>query len=201
MRSSKRKIAVAFMILVSSLAWSQTPQVEINKPSYLVRMSFAKTWRAHSSPTCFSADVNGHYQIRRSKATQYTVEKDGHQFIYRNLRTELLQGTLDENAMKQLKALLENPELVSLTPKANFLRKDGETFAADVAREHDVQRVVVTDSDYESAFPPSVRKLVSWLENFKAEGAEPLDDSDADICPSPTLQLVNPAVAMLQSPR
>jgi len=201
MRSSDRKIAVTCMILVSSFAWSQTPQAEINKPSYLVRMSFVKTWRAHSSPTCFSADVNGHYQMRRSKATQYTVEKDGRQFVYRNLRTELLQGTLDENAMRQLKGLLENPELVSLTPRANLLRKDGETFAVDVTREREVQRVVITDSDNENAFPASVRNLVSWLENFKAEGAQPLDDSDADICPSATLQLADPAVATLQSPR
>jgi hypothetical protein len=34
--------------------------------------------------------------------------------------------------------------------------------------------------------PYSVQKFVSWLQQFKAEGAEPLDVSALDICPSRT---------------
>jgi hypothetical protein len=68
----------------------------------------------------------------------------------------------------------------------------------DVARERNVQRVVVTNADDNNPFPASVQRLVKWLGQFKAEDAEPLNESEADVCPSATLQPTNPAVAILR---
>jgi hypothetical protein len=193
---SKGGIAVALVVLVSSLGWGQ--QAEISKPSFLVHMSLAGPFRPYSSPVCFAADLNGHYQMRRLKETQHTVEKDGRQFVYRTVDTEWLQGTLAASELKQLKELLGDSEFVSLTSQSNLIRKGGEVFAVDVARERDVQRVVVTNADDSNPFPPSVQKLVGWLSRFKAEDAEPLNESEADACPGATLQPTNPAIAILR---
>jgi hypothetical protein len=192
----KREIAVLWIILVSSLGWGQ--QIETSKPSFLVHMSLAGPFKPYSLPVCFAADPNGHYQMRRLTATQRTVEKDGRQFVYRTVRPEWLQGTLSDSELKQLKELLGDSEFVGLTSHSNLMREGGEVFVVDVARERDVQRVVVTNADDSSPFPPSVRRLVGWLTQFKAKDAQPLDESEADVCPSATLQPTNPAVAILR---
>ena len=66
-------------------------------------------------------------------------------------------------------------------------------------RNMNVRRVVLSDADRENPFPRSANKIVNWLQHFKAEGAEPLDVSAQDICPTGTLQQIDPAVASTQS--
>jgi hypothetical protein len=98
-----------------------------------------------------------------------------------------------------LEKLLADPEFLRLAASApNILRKGAETFVAEVPREDQVQRVVMSDADGENPLPRSAKRIVNWLQHFKAEGAKPLDVSAEDICPSAALQPVNPATALLR---
>jgi hypothetical protein len=72
MRFSKRHIEMASVILASTLALGQQPQIngrEIDGPSsLLVRLSFTSTWVADVGDKdfpqiCFSVDRSGRYQI------------------------------------------------------------------------------------------------------------------------------------------
>jgi hypothetical protein len=44
----------------------------------------------------------------------------------------------------------------------------------------------------------TTEKIVNWLRHFKAEDGMPLNVFEEDICPSATLQPVNPAIALFQ---
>ena len=196
MRFSKRHVVMASVLLASTLAWGQQPQV--NGPtSLLVRMSFASTWVAGFGgfpQICFSVDHTGHYEMRR------LTMKGNAEFLVGTPHTELLQGTLPPSELGKLEKLLEDPEFLKLTSAPSILRKGAETFVAEVPRENGVQRIVMSDADRKNPFPRSAERIVNWLQHFKAEGAEPLDVSAEDICPSGAVQPVNPATALLQQP-
>ena len=113
-------------------------------------------------------------------------------------KTEMLQGTLTPAELGKLQKLLGDREFRTLTSTPRFLLGDGETFVAEVPGEYGVLRVVVSNADNENPFPRSAERIVSWLQHFKAEGAEPIDVSAMDICPSAALQPVNPGIASLQ---
>jgi hypothetical protein len=120
-------------------------------------------------------------------------------FVDGTPHTELLQGTLPPKELKKLEMMLHDPEFRTL-PKSGggILLKGAETFVAEVPRVGEVQRVVTSDADGENPFPPSAQRVINWLQRFKAEGAEPLDVSAPDICPSGALQPVKPNTALLQ---
>jgi hypothetical protein len=192
--------AMASVLLTWTLAWGQQPQTngrESSGPSLLVRMSFANSfvrWGYDSLPQiCFSIDRSGHYEMRR------LTMKGGAPYLQGTPHPELLQGTLPSVELGKLEKLLGDPEFVKLTDApASILLKGAETFVAEVPRDTGVQRVVMSDADGQNPFPHSVRRIVSWLQQFKDEGAEPLDVSAPDICPSRTLQPVHPNIAALQ---
>jgi hypothetical protein len=201
MRFSKRHIVMASALLASTFAWGQQPQIngpQINEPtSLLVRMSVASSWEPSgfgSFPQiCFSVDRSGHYEMRRA------TMKGNAEFVEGTPHTELLQGTMPVKELKKLETLLQDPEFRALPRSSGgILRKGAETFVAEVPRRNGVQRVVISDTDGENPFPHSAQRTVDWLQQFKAEGAEPLDVSALDICPSGALQPVNPNTASLQ---
>lgn len=205
MQFSKRHIAVASVLLASTFAWGQQP--EINGPtSLLVRMSFASSWLPSgfgSLPqVCLSVDRSGHYEMRRvtiKPTTEPLQDSPNRKVVGGTPHTELLQGTLPAKELRKLDKLLGDSDFRNLAgPFGGLLRKGAETFVAEVPREDGVQRVVMSDADRENPFPPSADRIVRWLQNFKAEGAEPLDVSAKDICPSGALQPVKPATALLE---
>jgi hypothetical protein len=187
-RFSKRYIVVTSVLLASTLAWGQQPQIN-GRTSVLVRMSFTSSWVVDYGDEgfpqiCFSVDRTGHYRMRR---------------LTTKGNTELLQGTLPPKEMRKLEKRLQDPEFRGLARSSGgILRKGAETFVAEVPRENGVQRVVMSDADNENPFPRSAERIVNWLQHFKAEGAEPLDVSAEDICPSGALQPVKPATALLE---
>jgi len=197
MRFSTRFIVIAPVLLASLLAWGQQPQIN-GRTSVLVRMSFTSTWVADFGDKdfpqiCFSVDHTGRYQMRR------LTMKGNADFLQGTPHPELLQGTLPPNKLRKLEKLLQDPEFRGLAGSSgSILRKGAETFVAEVPRENSVQRVVMSDADRENPFPRSVDQIVRWLQRFKAEGAEQLDVSAQDICPSGALQPVTPATALLQ---
>lgn len=205
MRFSKKHIVMASVLLASTFAWGQ--QIETNGPtSLLVRMSFASSWVSSgfgSLPqVCFSVDRSGHYEMRRVTIKTSTEPLQGSpnsKVVVGTPHTELLQGTLPAKELRKLDKLLGDPDFRSLAgPFGGLLRKGAETFVAEVPRENGVQRVVMSDADRENPFPPSADRIVKWLRSFKAEGAEPLDVSAEDICPTGALQPVKPATALLE---
>lgn len=205
MRFSKRHIAMASVLLASTFAWGQ--QFDINGPtSLLVRMSFASSWVSSgfgSLPqVCFSVDRSGHYKMRRvtiKTSTEPLQDSPNSKVVVGTPHTQVLQGTLPAKELRTLDTLLGDPDFRSLEgPFGGLVRKGAETFVAEVPRENGVQRVVLSDADRENPFPPSADRIVKWLQNFKAEGSEPLEVSAEDICPTRALQPVKPATALLQ---
>lgn len=196
---------MASWLLASALAWCQHPQVN-GRTSILVRMSFTSSWVPKgfgSFPQiCFSVDRAGHYEMRRVTIKASTEPLRGSpdtKLLVGTPHTELVQGIMPASELEKLEKLLADSEFLKLTASApNILRKGAETFVAEVPRANGVQRVVMSDADGENPFPHSVEGIVNWLEHFKAEGAEPLDVSAQDICPSGALQPVTPATALLQ---
>jgi hypothetical protein len=199
---------MASVLLASTFVWGQEP--EVNRPtSLLVRMSFASSWAPSgfgSLPQiCFSIDRSGRYEMRRVTIKTSTEPLQGSpngKVVVRTPHTELLQGTLQPSELGKLEKLLEDPEFLKLTvPPASIVRKGAETFVAEVPRGNGVQRVVMSDADRENPFPHSAKTIVNWLQQFKAEGSEPLDVSAEDVCPSGALQPVRPATALLEPVR
>jgi hypothetical protein len=212
MRFSKKNVVMATVLLASTFVWGQQPLTD-RPASLLVRMSFASSWVPSgfgSFPQiCFSVDRSGHYEMRRVTLKVSTEplhglpdasSPDDTKRVVKTPQAELLQGTLPPSELAKLEKLLQDPEFLKLTSApASILRKGAETFVAEVPRETSVQRVVVSDANGENPFPHSAQGIVNWLEHFKAEGAEPLDVSALDICPSGVLQPANPNIALLQS--
>jgi hypothetical protein len=205
MQFSKRYLVVTSLLLASTLAWGQQPQIN-QRTSLLVRMSFTSSWVPQgfgSLPQiCFSVDRTGHYEMRRltiKVSTESPQASPDTKLLLGTPYTELLQGTLLASELEKLEKLLADPEFLKLAASApNILRKGAETFVAEVPREDQVQRVVMSDADGENPLPRSANRIVNWLQHFKAEGAKPLDVSAEDICPSAALQPVNPTTALLQ---
>jgi hypothetical protein len=112
---------------------------------------------------------------------------------------ETLQGVLAPGELKRLAQLFDDPEFRSLKRSSGgLLRKGADVFVAEVPRENEVQRVVWSDTDGENPFPRPASRVLRWLQNFKTAGAQPLDVSEEDICPSAALQRLDPATALLQ---
>src|SRR6202140_5381672 len=196
MQFSMKHFLMASVLLASTFAWGQQPQIGGPAP-LLARMSFTSSWvtsRFESFPQiCISVDRSGQYQMRR------VTMKGNAEFVEGTPHTELLQGTLPPRELKKLEMMLHDPEFRTLPRSGGgILLKGAETFVAEVPRASGAQRVVVSDTDGENPFPPSAQRIVNWLQRFKAEGAEPLDVSALDICPSGALQPVRPDTALLQ---
>ncbi len=204
MRFSKSCLVFASLLLAPILICGQQTRT-MEGTSLLVRMSFTSSWVpqgfASSPQICFSVDRDGHYEMRR---LAMKVEADSphanadDKLLPGTPYTELLEGTLAANELEQLEKFLADPEfrkLAASTP--NILRNGAETFVAEVPRDGQVQRVVISNADGEKPFPRSANRIVTWLEHFKAEGAKNIEVSAEDICPRGALQAVNPATASL----
>jgi hypothetical protein len=213
MRFSTRFIVIASVVLTSVFLWGQSQINGYSPTSLLVRMSFTSSWMDDYGPEgigypqiCFSVDRAGHYQMRRLTRMQRLGKKDNKdqdngnkEIIEGTPQPELLRGTLPPQELKRLENFLQDPEFRGLARSSGgILRKGAETFVAEVPREDGVQRVVMSDTDRQNPFPHSAARIVNWLQHFKAEGAEALDVSAQDICPSGALQPVNPATSSVQ---
>jgi hypothetical protein len=201
LRFSKGCIAIALLLLASALAWGQLPQTKGHDiDGHAFRMSFTSSQFAVEGffvfpQICFSVDQTGHYEMRRLAMKVSAESSQGKIF---RMVPELLQGALPAAEWARLEKLLEDPDLLKSGSGPSVLRKGAETFVAEVPRENGVTRVVLSDADGENPFPRSADRIINWLQHFKAEGAEPLDVSADDICPSATFQPVHPATALLE---
>jgi len=199
MRLWTRFAAIASWFLVSALGWGQLYAVPADRDrDLLARLSFASTWAvdnaSKASPQiCFSVDLAGHYRMRR------LTTKGGADFLQGSPHPEVVRGTLQPKELRKLGRLLGDPDFRNLDGSfGGLVRKGAETFVAEVPRESGVQRIVVSDPDRENRFPDSVSRIVSWLQDFEAVGAEAVDVSSQDICPSGALQPINPATALVK---
>jgi hypothetical protein len=205
MQFSKRYFVLTSVLLGSTFGSAQQPVIN-EHASVLVRMSFASSWVPSDlggfPQICLSVDRSGSFEMRRVtiKTTAEPLEgSPNNKAIFRTPQVDLLQGTLTAVELEKLEKLLEDSEFSKLrSAPPSILRKGAETFVAEVPRENGVQRVVVSDADHDNPFPRSAENIVNWLQNFKAEGAKPLDVSADDICPRGAVQPVHPATALLQ---
>ncbi len=131
---------------------------------------------------CLAVHNDGHYRLLR------VVEKG----------TETLQGTLPQNKLSEFDRLLKNLDFDR--SGGAIIRGGAESFVAEVVREEKVFRHIWINPDDERPFPRSARKLVQWLQTFKAEQASPLVHRDLDepICPPLTEDSITPLGQLLK---
>jgi hypothetical protein len=210
MRFSKSHVVLASVLLASTFTWAQQYQT-VGPTSLLARMSFTSSWMPQGFPRsspqiCFSVDRSGNYEMQRvtQKVSTETLHglpdsKEDAKRIFRGPQTEVVQGTLSPDELKTLVTLLQDREFRTLSRSTGgIVLKGAETFVDVVPRASGVQRVVASDRDRESPLPQSVQGIVSWLWQFKPEGATPIDASAQDICPHGAVEPVNPSSASLR---
>jgi hypothetical protein len=153
-----------------------------------VMLSRRRSWPPTVTPKFSTETLHG-----------FPDSKEDAKRVFIGPQTELVQGTLSPNELKTLVTLLQGREFRTLSRSTGgIVLKGGETFVAVVPRVSGEQRVVASDRDGENPFPRSVQGIVSWLWQFKPEGATPLDVSAQDVCPQGAVQPVNPNNALLR---
>ena len=165
---------------------AQSKEPRLGPP--VARLSYHTTydvhWReAHYSQVCFALYRGGNYRLSR------TTKDD----------RETLQGTLSQDQLNRIRKLAG-----SLRPQTrdNVLVYQGsESFVAQVIRNGNTVSYEWIDPDHRQPFPDAANSIVDWLQDFKAEGASPLDLrelSEQPICPPASEKWVQPTVASLQ---
>jgi hypothetical protein len=98
---------------------------------------------------------------------------------------ETLQGRISENQLRRVAKMAEG--LRPQTGDGGLLYRGAESFAAEVVRGGNRLSYLWVDADHRQPFPSAASNMVEWLQNFKAEGAFPLELrelSEQPICPA-----------------
>lgn len=121
---------------------------------------------------------------------------------------ERLHGKMPKEELDQLSKLLEAADFRKLSGyHGGLVRQEAETFAAEIPaadRSHADQkwpqpeawRLQWLNGDRQNPFPPSVLKVVDWLEDFQPKDGKNFEYSDyPDVCPGGGLRFLQPSVA------
>lgn len=186
------KTFLAAAILLSSLGLSAQEPSHSKDHDLLARLSYessAVVQRDDVRRICVSVSREGDYRIVR-------LPQEG--------QTERLEGKMSSEQIRQLKTLLESPEFLTKSGSHGglLIRRDSETFAAEIARHEDgTQHFQWLNADGETPFPPSVAKVVDWLKHFEPTDARSFVYTEyPDVCPSSGFRLLQPTVAANRRP-
>lgn len=147
-------------LLTSVICYPQVKQYSV-KPSapLLARISFDSSFPAEagdSSHICIAVYESGLYRLLKVEAVKAN-----------RLNPPILQGTLSKEELDHFRGLLRN--LRSNRRQDGIIRQGTESFIADIVVEGKSARYTWDDSDYRDPFPGPIRKVVSWLQDFKAK--------------------------------
>lgn len=197
------KMLVTLSFLMIALAGFGQEAAKTDKPDVLARLSYkssAVVQRDGLQRMCMAISRDREYHMIR---------------LTENGETLRVQGTLSKEQFEAVTQLLESPKFRKLSGNGlGLIRQDAETFAAEIPLgdkkradgtriwiEPEARRVRWLNPDGESPFPDSVEKIVSWMEHFQPKNEKEFEYAEfPDVCPSGTLQFVQPTVAENQKP-
>jgi len=189
MRVQTITLEAALILLISGFTAAQSAT---HRPdSLFARLSYSSghmvDWRREQGnpQICFALYRSGYYRVSR-------LTERG---------TETLQGTLAEDQVLRLRSVLENLDFQSSGDAVT--RNGAEVLVAEVVRKRKSIHYVWSDPDHQRPFPSSAMNIVTWLQDFKPEGASPLPvrelSDQPSICP-PASKPVVPLLATSHLP-
>jgi len=184
MRPYAKSFLTTAFLLISVGLWAQDAY-HANDPDLLARLSYDHSAIVHNEDVrqvCIAVSRDGEYRIMRSLTTG---------------EMQRLQGTVPQEQLQQLKALLKSPEFKALGANhGGLIRQDSESFAAEIPRKDGAQRLQWLNADGESPFPAPVAKVVDWLKHFEPSNGKAFEYAEyPDVCPSGGLRLIQPSMA------
>jgi len=185
MRTYTKLFLTAAVLLCSIGLWAQEAY-HADDPDLLARLSYDRSAMVQGEDVrqvCIAVSRDGEYRIMRSLTTG---------------EMQRLQGTVPQEQLQQLKALLKSPEFKALGANhgGGLIRQDSESFAAEILRKDGPQRLQWLNADGESPFPAPVAKVVDWLKHFEPKNGKAFEYAEyPDVCPSSGFRLIQPSVA------
>lgn len=129
--------------------------------------------RSGDSPhICIALYENGLYRLSKVGADKSDL-----------LPSPILQGTLTKEELDRFVALLHN--LRSNYRQDGIVREGTASFVAELTSNGKPVRYIWTDADHRDPFPGSIRKVVHWMQDFKAEDSTVITLHELSSIPSP----------------
>lgn len=199
------KASLLILFLATAASWAQE-RYHADDSNLLARLSYDLS-PYHSDGIyrmCIAVYVNGEYRMLSPRETSNGLLE--------------LKGTMSKDQLEQLKGLLSARAFRSLSENhGGIIRSDAETFTAELWRQEVIpafqlqppgpsasapsasvpyRRIHWLNADGQSPFPEAMSKVIEWMKNFKASGAQRVESPDrTEACPSVGLSLVQPSVA------
>lgn len=206
MHPFSRALLMAAILLVASASIAQEVPHSAD-PNLMARLSYDNprvTLPGDVRRVCIAVSRDGDYRMLQLLAIGVTRRR---------------QGKIPKEEFLQLSTLLGAADFRNLTNHGSpVLREEAERFRAEIAvgdrwrvegvvkrLEHERWRLQWSNTDGESPFPPSVSKVVDWLQHFQPSaikyGKHFEYDEYSDVCSFGTgLLLLQPPVANNSQP-
>lgn len=184
MRSRTVSFALAFACIASAISLGQTKE----QTSPLARISY----NGNLPPKiCFTVYKDGTYLLSRRASLVIPIKPDD-----TDHGEDLVRGMLSKDDLEHVTALLRN--IRSNAGPGGPVLEGAEWFIAEVGQEKSTKRYIWVDADHRDPFPGSIRKLVGWLQDFKAKDSSVFtlhDLSSVSVCPSMSDDSLQPIIA------
>ncbi|HEV2400907.1 MAG TPA: hypothetical protein VGS27_28495 [Candidatus Sulfotelmatobacter sp.] len=192
-----RLLWIVWILSVPLLLRGQEKEIATD-PGMLARLAYdttAATQRGDLRHVCLAITNDGEYRMVRA-----TVDKP----------TQYLRGQISKDQFEKLKSLLSSKKFRSQPGNlAGLIRQDSESFRAEMPvplkkradgtyllPPSEAWHLEWLNGDNEAPFPPSIGKVVKWLETFEPKDGKEFSYADfPNVCPSGGLHLVQPSVA------
>lgn len=192
MRSGTVFSGWVFTLLTAVICYPQVKKyAEAPSTPLLARISYQSSFvvKADESPhICIAVYENGLYRLLR-------IGVDTND----DLRPPVLQGTLTKEERDHFVAVLHN--LRSNYRQGGIIREGTESFVAELTSNGKSVRYTWTDPDHRDPFPGSIRKVIHWMQDFKAENSTVITlhelSSIPNPCPSLSEDMFQPIIAGL----
>jgi len=186
MRLKLTLVLTTSILCTSTVGSAQTERPDGDTP--VVRISYGNWYvgdwsERQSSRICFALYDGGYYQ-------RVTLTKNGSE--------EALHGTMVPSEVSRLRKLVKAFDVNSSGPGG--VREGSESLIVDIVHDRGANRHEWVDRDRQDPFPDSAVRIVHWLQNFRAEGAEVLtlrELGEQRICPPGSLKPLQPALSDL----
>lgn len=164
-----------FFLVISGISSGQTKEESKQQNSPVAQISY----NGSISPRiCFAIYADGTYLLSR-KSTLFTPVNPGEGQYGR----EVVQGTLTKEELQHFAALLRN--LRSNPGLGGPVLEKSEWFIAEISQKGSSKRYTWVNGDHRDPFPGSIRKVIRWMQDFKAENSTVITLHELSSIPSP----------------
>lgn len=168
--------SLVFTLLAAVVCYPQVKKYgEAPSTPLLARISYQSSFVAGSGDSphiCIALYENGLYRLSKVGADKSDL-----------LPSPILQGTLTKEELDRFVALLHN--LRSNYRQDGIVREGTASFVAELTSNGKPVRYIWTDADHRDPFPGSIRKVVHWMQDFKAEDSTVITLHELSSIPSP----------------